>query len=113
MPGVEGVEVRSSTIAGAANGVFATRDFAPGDVILSIARPFVTELHHSRLLDTCAWCCERGATDPQERAARRGMGEPAGFIEVKACNGCKTIKVSEALLGRLPAQSSSKSGEVS
>ena len=111
MPDVEGVEVRSSTIAGAGNGVFATRDFAPGDVILSVARPFVTELHHSRLLDTCAWCCERGATDPQERAARRGMGEPAGFIEVKACNGCKAIKVSEALL--VAAQSSSKSGEVS
>ncbi|KAK4540805.1 hypothetical protein LTR36_008882 [Oleoguttula mirabilis] len=89
---IDNVEIRPSTITGAGDGIFAKKTFAPGDIILSLARPLVTELDKGRLDDTCAWCCSRAATDPHERASSRKMGLPAGFTEVKACTGCNTIK---------------------
>ncbi|KAK5127213.1 hypothetical protein LTR85_008575 [Meristemomyces frigidus] len=92
MPGINDVEIRPSNITGGGNGVFAKKAFAPGDAIFSLARPFIAELDHHRLEDTCAWCCSRAAIDPHERENSRKMGLPAGFIELKACTGCKKIK---------------------
>lgn len=92
MPGIDDVEIRESTVAGAGKGVFAKKAFAPGDVVLSLARPLITELDLERLDDSCAWCCSRAAMDPMERTKSQQMGLPAGFIEVKACTGCKKIK---------------------
>ncbi|KAK6067358.1 MYND finger [Seiridium cupressi] len=91
MPGSENIEVKQSGISGAGHGLFALKDFQPGDVVLAIDRPLVAELDMERLRDTCAWCFQRGATDPQERAMSAAMGLPAGFIEVKACTGCRRI----------------------
>ena len=92
MTGVDDVEIKKSSIAGAGNGVFAKKDFEPGDIVLSVSRPYITELDMERLEDSCAWCCSRAALDPTERVKSRQMGLPAGFVEVKACTGCQKIK---------------------
>ncbi|CAJ2509772.1 Uu.00g056720.m01.CDS01 [Anthostomella pinea] len=87
----EDVEVNQSHIGGAGRGLFARKDFAPGDLVLSIDRPLFAELETDRLLDTCAWCFQRGATDPIEKAQSAAMGLPSGFIEVKSCTGCRKV----------------------
>lgn len=92
MPGADDVEVRPSRIPGAGNGLFAKKAFAPGDMVVSLPRPLIAELDMARLEDTCAWCCSRAATDPMERMKSQELGLPAGFVEVKACTGCKKIK---------------------
>lgn len=86
------VEVRSSPITGAGRGLFALKDFAPGDLVLSLDRPYVAELDIDRLADTCAWCFQRGATSSEERSLSQNLGLPAGFIETKACTGCKRVR---------------------
>ncbi|KAI1172176.1 hypothetical protein F4777DRAFT_524997 [Nemania sp. FL0916] len=87
----EGVEVKKSLIPGAGNGLFARKAFSPGDVVASVDRPLVAELEVEHMLDTCAWCFQRGATDPTERKVAASMGLPHGFTEVKACTGCQRV----------------------
>ncbi|ORY63337.1 uncharacterized protein BCR38DRAFT_436576 [Pseudomassariella vexata] len=87
----DNVEVKRSQIAGAGRGLFASKDFAPGDVVLSVARPLVAELNIDRTEDSCAWCFQRGAIDPDERKQAAAMGLPIGFIEVKSCTGCRKV----------------------
>ncbi|KAK7951047.1 set and mynd domain [Apiospora aurea] len=82
------VKIAPSGIAGAGRGLFACQKFEPGDVVASVDRPFVAELEMDRMEDTCAWCFQRGETDPDARAKAAMMGMPAGFIETKACAGC-------------------------
>lgn len=87
----EGVEIKTSRIAGAGRGVFACRDFAAGEAVVRVERPLVAELEEERMLDTCAWCFQRGETDAQSRAQAAIMGLPAGFVETKACTGCQRV----------------------
>ncbi|KAH8675535.1 hypothetical protein BX600DRAFT_507765 [Xylariales sp. PMI_506] len=87
----ENVEVRESQIPGAGRGLFARKDFQPGDLVVALDRPLVAELDVERLLDTCAWCFQRSATDQRERAQAVAMGFPTGFTEVKACTGCRRV----------------------
>ncbi|KAI0162210.1 SET domain-containing protein [Xylariaceae sp. FL1272] len=87
----KGVEVKESSIGGAGRGLFATKDFSPGDVVFSADRPLVAELDAERMLDTCGWCTQRAATDPMERVASAAMGLPTGLTEVKSCVGCKRV----------------------
>lgn len=82
------VKVIPSGIPGAGRGLFACQKFEPGDVVASVDRPFVAELEMERMEDTCAWCFQRGETDPDARAKAAMMGMPQGFIETKACAGC-------------------------
>ncbi|KAK8050283.1 SET domain-containing protein [Apiospora phragmitis] len=82
------VKVAPSGIAGAGRGLFACQKFEPGDVVASVDRPFVAELEMDRMADTCAWCFQRGETDPEARAKAAMMGMPQGFVETKACAGC-------------------------
>ncbi|RYO88543.1 hypothetical protein DL764_008709 [Monosporascus ibericus] len=91
MPETEHVEVRQSQISGAGRGLFARRDFSPGDLILSLDRPLVAEVEIERMLDTCAWCLQRSERDPHARKLAASMGLPIGFIEVKACTGCRRV----------------------
>lgn len=91
MPETHNVEVKRSQIAGAGRGVFATKDLAPGDLILSLDRPLVAEPEFQRRLDTCAWCLQRAELDPAQRQKAVSMGLPIGFIEVKACTGCRRV----------------------
>ncbi|KAI3337214.1 SET domain-containing protein [Xylariaceae sp. AK1471] len=91
MPVNEGVEVKQSKIAGAGKGLFARNAFSPGDIVLAVDRPLVAELEIERMLDTCAWCCQRGATDPLERVQAASMGLPNGFTEIKSCTGCQRV----------------------
>ncbi|KAI1751487.1 SET domain-containing protein [Xylaria castorea] len=91
MPTNEGVEVKQSPIPGAGKGLFARNVFSPGDTIVTVDRPLVTELEMDRMLDTCAWCCQRGATDPMERVSSAAMGLPSGFTEIKGCTGCQRV----------------------
>ncbi|KAH7030762.1 uncharacterized protein B0I36DRAFT_348951 [Microdochium trichocladiopsis] len=85
------VEVRPSGIAGAGRGLFARKKFAPGDVVVSVDRPLAAECEYDRMLDTCSWCFHRSITEPEERAQAASMGLPMGFIEVKACSGCRRV----------------------
>jgi hypothetical protein len=87
----DNVEVTQSQIAGAGRGLFARKDFQPGDVVLAVDRPLVAELDVDRMADSCAWCFQRGETDPFSRAQAASMGLPNGFIEVKACSGCHRV----------------------
>jgi SET and MYND domain-containing protein len=91
MASIGNVQVQQSAISGAGRGLFALKDFQPGDVVLSVERPLVAELDIDRLRDSCAWCFQRSATDPMERAHSASMGLPTGFTEVKACTGCRRI----------------------
>lgn len=91
MPADEGVEIKQSELPGAGKGLFARVAFSPGDTIAAVDRPLVTELEVERMLDTCAWCCQRGATNPVERKMAAAMGLPHGFIEVKSCTGCRRV----------------------
>ena len=83
------VEVKQSKIGGAGRGLFALKDFSPGDVVLSLDRPLVTEVELDRTSDTCAWCLQRSEMDPEARAKAAGMGLPTGLTSVKACTGCR------------------------
>lgn len=85
----QNVEVKQSSIAGAGRGLFAAQDLAPGDIVLSVDRPLVAEPEFERRLDTCAWCLQRSEQDPAQRAQAASMGLPIGFVEVKACTGCR------------------------
>ncbi|KAI0486786.1 SET domain-containing protein [Xylaria cf. heliscus] len=91
MPTNEGVEVKQSPISGAGKGLFARNAFSPGDMIVAVDRPLVTELEIDRMLDTCAWCCQRGATDPVEKMRAAAMGLPTGSTEIKSCTGCQRV----------------------
>ncbi|KAK5629529.1 hypothetical protein RRF57_005244 [Xylaria bambusicola] len=91
MPTDNGVEVKQSQMPGAGKGLFARVTFSPGEIVASVDRPLVTELEIDRMLDTCAWCCQRGATDPIERKTAASMGLPHGFTEVKSCTGCHRV----------------------
>ena len=85
----QNVEVKQSKISGAGRGLFALKDFSPGDVILSLDRPLVTEVELGRASDTCAWCLQRSEQDPEARAKAASMGLPTGLTSVKACTGCR------------------------
>ncbi|KAI0137104.1 hypothetical protein BJ170DRAFT_44026 [Xylariales sp. AK1849] len=89
MEASEHVEVRESRINGAGRGLFARKDFQPGDLVVAVDRPLVAELNIDRIADSCAWCFQRGATDPLERKQAASMGLPSGFVQVKACSGCR------------------------
>ncbi|KAI1108914.1 SET domain-containing protein [Nemania sp. NC0429] len=87
----EGVEVKESPISGAGKGLFARRAFSPGDTVVIVDRPLVAELEVDRMLDTCAWCFHRGATDPIERVSAASMGLPHGSTDIKSCTGCRRV----------------------
>ncbi|KAI0400365.1 SET domain-containing protein [Xylaria palmicola] len=91
MPPNENVEVKESSIPGAGKGLFARKPFSPGQTVVSVDRPLVVELENERMLDTCAWCCQRGATDPTERRMAASMGLPNGSIDIRTCTGCKKV----------------------
>jgi SET and MYND domain-containing protein len=91
MPADKGVEVKQSKIEGAGKGLFARNAFSSGDIVLAVERPLVAELEIERMLDTCAWCFQRGATDPLERVQAASMGLPNGFTEIKSCTGCQRV----------------------
>ncbi|KAI2642724.1 SET domain-containing protein [Xylaria nigripes] len=86
-----GVEVKESQIQDAGKGLFARNAFSAGDIIVTVDRPFVAELEDDRLFDACAWCCQRAATDPLERATAASIGLPSGFLEIKSCTQCKRV----------------------
>ncbi|KAI0857215.1 SET domain-containing protein [Xylaria cubensis] len=91
MPTNEGVEVKQSPIPGAGKGLFARKAFSPGDIVAAVDRPLVAELEIERMLDTCAWCCQRGLTDPIEKMNAAAMGLPNGSTEIKNCTGCQRV----------------------
>ncbi|KAI1824948.1 SET domain-containing protein [Xylaria intraflava] len=91
MPANGGVEVKESQIKGAGNGLFARNAFSPGDTVVTVDRPLMAELEINRMLDTCAWCCQRAATDPLERTTAASIGLPTGFVEIKKCTGCQRV----------------------
>ncbi|KAK6427007.1 hypothetical protein LTR81_000786 [Elasticomyces elasticus] len=89
---MENVEIRQSAIPGAGSGLFAKKAFKPGDVIFSVARPLVAELHDEQRLRTCAWCFKQAPATPMERMMATSMGSPTADTSVKACKGCKRAR---------------------
>lgn len=87
------VEVRKSNIAGAGRGLFAQKDFAPGEIVLQLERPYVAELDIDRMKDTCAYCFRRGSNTDEERRRKALLGFfTAADVETKACTGCKKVR---------------------
>lgn len=86
------VEVRESDISDAGRGLFALKNFEPGDAVLRLDRPHIAELDMDRMKDTCAWCFLRDATDPMDRKLSDQQHLPTGFVEIKACTGCKKVR---------------------
>ncbi|KAI5361060.1 putative SET domain, Zinc finger, MYND-type, 4Fe-4S ferredoxin-type, iron-sulfur binding protein [Septoria linicola] len=85
------VEVKKSGIDNAGRGLFAKKNFEPGEIVLALDRPYVAELDTERLHDTCAWCFQRG-TSPEDRAKAAALGLPSAGIETKQCTGCKRVR---------------------
>ncbi|KAJ8116473.1 hypothetical protein ONZ43_g4433 [Nemania bipapillata] len=85
------VEVKQSRIPGAGKGLFARKTFSPGDIVVAVDRPLVAELEIDRMLDTCAWCFQRAATNPTERSMAVSMGLPNGSTDIKNCTGCQRV----------------------
>ncbi|KAI0163990.1 hypothetical protein GGR57DRAFT_271899 [Xylariaceae sp. FL1272] len=83
------VEAKKSLIDGAGRGLFALKDFAPGDIVLSLDRPLVAELDNDRIRDTCGWCLQRAPADSIEQQRASAMGFPN--VEVKSCTGCRKV----------------------
>lgn len=65
-------------------GLFASRDFDLGQVVLCIKTPFAAVLATEKLEDTCAGCF-RSASD-------EGRSAEGSQINVRACTGCKIVK---------------------
>lgn len=93
-----GLEIKASPISG--KGIFATKSFAPGDVVLELERPLVATLDKERVEDTCGWCfnwINLSLTAPTAIPAHR---------KVKWCSGCNKIKycskVRASILTRQP-----------
>lgn len=85
------VEIRKSDIEGAGRGLFSVKNFKPGDVVHTIARPAVAELDEARLQDSCAWCFHKGSSEfEREQAARLGL--PEVHVDTKACTGCRKVR---------------------
>ncbi|KAI0115891.1 hypothetical protein GGR51DRAFT_366991 [Nemania sp. FL0031] len=91
MPGNEHVEVKQSRVPGGGKGLFARKSFSPGDTVVAVDRPLVAELEVGRMLDTCAWCFQREATNPTERSIAASMGLPHGSTKIKSCSGCQRV----------------------
>jgi SET and MYND domain-containing protein len=79
------IEVGKSGIEHAGRGLFAKQDFAPGDIVVSLDRPYIAELDIDRLQDTCAWCFQRDA-----RPVKDGLAGESKTV--KACVGCKRVR---------------------
>ncbi len=71
----------------AGNGLFATEDLPPGELIFSLSRPLVGVLDIPRLEDTCSNCFVWTAA-----SLIGSRGDDAAQIEVKACTGCRTLR---------------------
>ncbi|KAL1586937.1 hypothetical protein WHR41_04017 [Cladosporium halotolerans] len=85
------VEIRKSDIEEAGRGLFSVKNFKPGDVVHTIARPAVAELDEARLQDSCAWCFHKGSSEfEREQAARLGL--PEVHVDTKACTGCRKVR---------------------
>jgi hypothetical protein len=86
------VEVRQPQIAGAGRGLFAKRAFRPGDIVVSIPRPLVAEVHDEQRATTCAWCFLHAPADQMGRMRAASMGSPSANLELKGCTGCNMAK---------------------
>lgn len=85
------VHISSSRLVGAGRGLFAKKDFQPGDVIYSTSRPYVAELDTRRMQDTCAWCFVR-QTDSQNEDSTTAVSQSANGMQVKPCGACQRVK---------------------
>jgi SET and MYND domain-containing protein len=84
MAEVDATEVKKSSLGG--RGRFATKDQAPGDVLLSLDRPLIAVLDRPRIADTCSWCFSW-----TELPVLSGAG-PNQVTKVNFCVGCKKVK---------------------
>ncbi|KAI9838683.1 MAG: hypothetical protein M1819_004997 [Sarea resinae] len=71
---------------GTGAGLFASRDLAPGEVVLSIARPLLVIPDSARLKETCSNCF---AWLP--RSAIGSRGHHLDDVTLKTCTGCRVV----------------------
>lgn len=78
------VAVRTSNISG--NGLFATENVLPGELLFSLERPLISAVDKNELQSTCSNCFAR---------ARVTLGpltsEWVNVEAVKACVGCRVL----------------------
>jgi SET and MYND domain-containing protein len=79
-----GTEVKHSPLGG--RGLFATKAFDGGDVILDLQRPLIAVLDGPRVEDTCSWCFSW-----TELPVLSGAGINQA-VKVNWCTGCKQVK---------------------
>lgn len=72
-------------------GVFATRDLAPGDEIMTIPHPVLSILEQSQLADTCANCF-RARSPGYLLGVHSWDDTPAGPIRLRTCGGCGVFR---------------------
>lgn len=77
-------EVKSSPLGG--RGLFATKNHASGDVLISLDRPLIAVLDNARIEDTCSWCFSW-----TELPVLSGAGVNQA-PKVNWCTGCKKVK---------------------
>ena len=73
-PSYPGVEVRGTKSSPAGRSLWATRDYAPGTVILSMASPFLVIPNSEDQRDYCPWCLLH-----------------AGKEALASCTGCRVV----------------------
>lgn len=73
--------IKESPTAG--NGLFASGDIPPGQLVLSLARPLISVVDIKHLADTCSNCFATSASP---------IGRDEGEFEVRACTGCKVLR---------------------
>lgn len=89
MQGLEGLEIKASPTAG--KGLFTTKVFAPGDVVMDLERLLLAIPDPARAHDTCAWCFNWTGL-PMLFAVGEDEGRIGDVKETHSwCTGCRAV----------------------
>lgn len=90
MQGLSGLEVKASPIAG--KGLFATKAFRPGEILMDLERPLLALPESERAHDTCAWCFNWTSMPNLFSEATENMFEEVAQRKNHSwCTGCKKV----------------------
>jgi hypothetical protein len=75
---------------GLGNGLFTTSEFAPGEPVVLIKRPFVAVLDTPQLKDSCSGCFT--VVDDTSVSSTNEKENEDLSSSLKTCTGCKVVK---------------------
>lgn len=84
------IKVQKSGVHGGGRGLFAQKDFQPGDLVFSTTRPYVAELDTLRLRDTCSWCFVRQPGGEESNPV--SLQSSNNGVELKPCSACRRVR---------------------